>query len=274
MEQETEVSNADSGDEAVTIQTGGDSGNDSNEERARQLGWVPKEQYKGPPEKWRSAEEFIDYGEKTHPILKERLNMTMSRVEKLEAELREKDEDIKKFSEFHRSVESRAYAKALETLKAQRKEAVDRGDGEAFQQAEEAIANLEKPREPEKPKVNREFQEWLSENSWYAEDKKKQRVADGIALELINEMKKNGQQGPPPKEFYRQVEQLTRKEYPELFETKRAMPSVEGASGGSRPSSKKQSYENLPADAKKACDRFVKQGLLTKEQYVKDYQWE
>jgi hypothetical protein len=32
-----------------------------------------------------------------------------------------------------------------------------------------------------------------------------------------------------------------------------------------------KSYAALPDDAKKACDRFVKQGLMTKEQYIKDY---
>jgi len=30
----------------------------------------------------------------------------------------------------------------------------------------------------------------------------------------------------------------------------------------------------LPQEAKAACDRFVKQGLLTVEEYLKEYEWE
>jgi hypothetical protein len=42
----------------------------------------------------------------------------------------------------------------------------------------------------------------------------------------------------------------------------------QGRSGGSS-----QSYDNLPAEAKAACDRFVKQKLMTREQYVADFDW-
>ena len=41
-----------------------------------------------------------------------------------------------------------------------------------------------------------------------------------------------------------------------------------------RPSSAKRSYENLPTEAKAACDRFLKQGLIrNKEDYVREYDW-
>ena len=49
---------------------------------------------------------------------------------------------------------------------------------------------------------------------------------------------------------------------------------VESGSGRqSRSGSNAQSYDNLPPTAKDACDRFVKQKLMTREQYVQDYDW-
>jgi hypothetical protein len=35
----------------------------------------------------------------------------------------------------------------------------------------------------------------------------------------------------------------------------------------------KHSYANLPADAKTQCDKWVRDGLMTQDQYVKDYPW-
>jgi hypothetical protein len=35
--------------------------------------------------------------------------------------------------------------------------------------------------------------------------------------------------------------------------------------------SKAETYDNLPADAKAACDDFVKQGFMKREDYVKQY---
>jgi len=52
---------------------------------------------------------------------------------------------------------------------------------------------------------------------------------------------------------------------------------MEGSPNGTaRPtvSSGKKSYGNLPPEAKAACDKFVKQGLMTKEAYVAEYDWE
>ena len=50
-----------------------------------------------------------------------------------------------------------------------------------------------------------------------------------------------------------------------------ARPSPVDVSTPSRGSTSKKSYADLPAEAKQACDKFVKQGLLSKDQYVKDY---
>ena len=36
----------------------------------------------------------------------------------------------------------------------------------------------------------------------------------------------------------------------------------------------KRTYADLPADAKKACDQFVKDKIMTREQYLEIYEWE
>ena len=64
-------------------------------------------------------------------------------------------------------------------------------------------------------------------------------------------------------------------EFPTKFGKKQSPASrVESGSGRTgRSSGNAQTYDNLPSEAKAACDRFVKQKLMTREQYVADFDW-
>jgi hypothetical protein len=51
-----------------------------------------------------------------------------------------------------------------------------------------------------------------------------------------------------------------------------AVDSTGNVRGGS--GSGKKSYDNLPSDAKAACDRFIKNGWIkSKQEYVDSYDW-
>ena len=63
-----------------------------SEERARLQGWVPKDEFRGDPDKWKTAEDFLEWGEKIVPIQKER---TIA----LESKLDQAIGDIKKLTQ-------------------------------------------------------------------------------------------------------------------------------------------------------------------------------
>ena len=75
------------------------------------------------------------------------------------------------------------------------------------------------------------------------------------------------------KPFLKEVERQLKEEFPHKFQNQRqnAPAAVHGgeSKGGAKPNGK--GYRDLPPEAKQMCDSFVKQGLLTKEQYVKDF---
>ena len=77
------------------------------------------------------------------------------------------------------------------------------------------------------------------------------------------------------KAFLDKLDEVLAEELPTKFGKKGAPTSrVESGSGRqSRGSSNAQSYDNLPADAKSACDRFVKQKLMSREEYVNSFDW-
>ncbi len=271
--EQVEQSNADGGDEAQTQQTGGEP---TIEERAHALGWRPKEEFRGDVSKWKDAETFIDYGEKVNPILKENLRSLEKKLAAVEGTLAEKNEAIAKFSKFHENTEKRAYERALATLKQERKEAIDKGDGEAFDKAESAIEELKsaepkkEPDAPAKVQIPPEFVEWKEKNDWYEKDHKTTRVANAVAAEIEAEVRGGKSKVKNYGEFIVELDSRLKSEYPEMF--KRQTPqSPDG--GGTRAASKtgKKSFDNLVPEAKAQYAKFERNGIkITKEQYAKD----
>ena len=63
---------------------------DDTESRARAMGWVPKDQFRGPAENWRDAGEFVRRGEEELPILRERLRSTTREIERMNSDFQQR----------------------------------------------------------------------------------------------------------------------------------------------------------------------------------------
>ena len=232
------------------------------EKQARALGWVPKEEFRGNPEIWKDAVEFVRHGEETLPILRENLK-------KLHAKLDEQGRVIKNFAEHHKKTEERAYKRALKTLQEERLKAVDKGDTEKFEEIDKEIQDLEKTYSESEKEKTPAFSSWAEENPWYGDDIDMSMYADYVGNYLANKHPDWG-----PDRVFKEVTKKVKNKFPDKFTNPRRdqAPPVEGggtAPAGTAPSGKK--YSDLPPEAKKICDEFVAQKLLTREQYVKDY---
>jgi hypothetical protein len=250
-------------------------------QEALSMGWTPREEWKGDPSKWRSAAEFVERGKEILPIVNKRLEQERQRSAQLERELQEMRATLQEFREYSKRDKERMYKKALEDLKAKKKQALEEGDADAVLEIDDAILELresnkkaleeEKPAAPAYDPANDVvYQTWLAENRWYGTDVELTYYADAIGRVLAHnnpELK-----GRP---FLDAVKQRLREQFPDKFDNpRRKIATVEGSSVGTSSSKLKRTYENLPPDAKAACDRFVKQGLMTREEYVAEYDWE
>lgn len=240
---------------------------DPQEAKACLQGWVPKEEFRGDPAKWINAKSFNERGETIIPIMKER-------NEHLEKEVREMKELFKEFSEFHRQTEERIYKKALKEIEDRKLVAVENADKPGYEKAESERIELEKDKpvpKVEKPIELPEMQEFRKANDWYESDPELTAEADALGMAYAK------QNIPYPKILER-VQTTMKVLHPEKFTNMRRdnQPSVESVSSetGLPKKSNIHTYENLPVDAKKQCDKWVKSGLLTKEQYIQDYEWE
>lgn len=261
---------------------------------ARQDGWVPKEEYRGDESKWVDAETFVERGKQILPILRsnnERLKKELAeKTNKFEieiTELRSTAEEFKRFTKEAADRKVKEMEKQLRELRAAKSEATAQEDHSRAAELEEQIDSVkdqvakakEPPKEPEKkeeapPELPAYIQEWMGKNTWYGDET--DYFEESQIVTALGAAIRRKHPTITGKDFLEMLDDKIAEKLPHLVkDSARRGPSVEGGNRANKSKPSKRSYENLPADAKAACDKFVKQGLLTKEQYVADFDgWE
>lgn len=228
------------------------------EAEASKMGWVPEDKFRGDKSRWVDAKTFVERGHQVLPIVKAQLRKT-------EEELAQVRQAAKEFQDFTSAAKEREVgewkAKYEEALRA-KSEALTQGDGDKFIEAEEKQRELEasKPQpKTEPPKVDPAFAAWRADNEWYGVDEARTRRANLIGAVLAAD-------GMKGREFYDAVDaELDRRERDEQGTARTGAQrggKVAAASKGAH------TYENLKPEYKTACDRFVKNLGVKKEDYV------
>jgi hypothetical protein len=125
----------------------------SIEDRARAMGWKPRDEYRGDPRRWTDAAEFIEHGEAELPILRDQGRRMSEKLAKQERELEnlrntvaEQTQAVRDAMDLARRADDRGYQRGLAELKAKQREAVEAGDTVAFDQVSEQITAAERER--------------------------------------------------------------------------------------------------------------------------------
>lgn len=228
------------------------------EQEAISLGWQPKDQFESDPKnegkKWRSAEDFLD----RKPLF--------DKIDQQGRELKDVKKALQHLANQNKMVEELAYKKAIEELKAQKKQALEEGEHALVVEIDDRIADLKTaavapPIQPQQSQPHPEFQRWVDRNEWYVKDTKLRNIADGIGLSLARE-------GKPPQEIMQEVEQQIKNLYPDRFGMKRVPPNPEGT--GSRKSSGGSPEAMLSPEEKRIMNTIVATGV-SKDEYLKQF---
>lgn len=258
------------------------------ESEARAQGWVAQEEFRGNERDWVDAETFVKRGREILPIVRknnEKLLKELQEARKIAEEARSTAKEFQKFQKEQYERKAKDLEAQLTAIKAARREAISAGDGERVIELEEAQDVLKEeiaytkeqasstpeptPQPKEEPKPDASLQAWLDRNDWFGVDKRTTGIANGLGEALRAENPTLVGQA-----FLDKLDEELAATLPEKFGKKRvANPMDVGTSSAGRPTKSKQSYDNLPPEAKAACDRFVKQGLMSREDYVADYDW-
>jgi hypothetical protein len=233
------------------------------ESRAHEQGWVPQDQWTGDPDQWRPAKEFLDRGE------------LFKKIDEQKRELKQLKHAMEEFGKHHAKVREVEFQRALNTLKAQKKAALEDGDHDAVvelddriaetkEAAKEAAAEAARPA-PQQTEPNEAFVRWQTRNPWYGSN----RAMKGAADEIARDMVMKGEQDPMV--ILAAVDREIRKEFPEKFENpnRQKAGAVEG-------STKRSSTREDSSDMSDAERQIMNKILrvtpgLTKEQYLKEF---
>lgn len=239
--------------------------NEAIELEALAMGWKPRDGFKGDESKFVDAAEYVRRGKEIMPFLRKELATSTAKISKLE-------KTLERFAEHHSKTEMRAYEKARRDLEAELDQAATAGDAETVRAVTKDIVELEKEvagKPAAQPSANDDFTAWKDDSPWYGTDKALSAAFDALCEEVA------GEGYSTPKVGLKEAERRLREQFPAKFAkpenpNRRQAAAVEGVGAGSRPRGK--SYADLPADAKAACDDFVKRVPgFTRERYVKDF---
>lgn len=259
------------------------------EARALDMGWSPKDQWRGAADKWVDAETFVKRGEEILPILQANNRKSEARLATLEGELRTTktqlvaaNEQIEVLTNMGTKANRDAAKEHRRQLIAQRTAAQKDENSELEIELTEAIEDQTaiiraaedgeksgKPNGKEKPAAvaaanpmdDPTFRAWAQDNPWFGTDFRRTSVATGIAQELRATPEGRALVG---RAFFDKVTEETNKFYGQHSPAKRGTSKVEGGGpsdngGGGGGGGDEKTFANLPQEAKDICIRQATQ---------------
>lgn len=141
---------------------------ETSEERARRFGWVPKDEFRGPPGKWRSAADFLEINEQSAPVLKERMRKmeqdAEARFKKLESMT------ARALEQQRRQLEADYEARILQA----------KADGDV-----DEVERLASSRPSAQPEADPDALAFVERNPWFMQDPTLHQIAVGIEQRLV-----------------------------------------------------------------------------------------
>ena len=230
------------------------------EQRAMEHGWRPKEEFAGDKSKWVSADEFLRRGE------------LFEKIDTMGRDLRDTKKALKMLQAHHEQLRETEYKQVIQSLKDEKKRAYEEGDHDKLVEIDDQLLNIRADSRAEKEAAQQQaaqpdprFVQWVNKNSWYTQDQELRGFGDEVGVAYAKTHPEMS-----PDEVLQYVEGRVRKAFPEKFTNpNRNKPS--SVSTGTTPASQRKGEEYvLSDDERRVMQTFIRQGILTKEQYIAD----
>lgn len=257
--------------------------------RAKSMGWVDKESYRGPAEKWVDADEFVRRGEEELPVLRERNRDLSRKYTELETRLERSQREFNERSQRQEALSRIALEQQRANLAAQydvaKVQAVEIGDVQRYQQLErdqrQAVHDFDQnihqsvtpQRQPvpggDDPQIMAKLDAWVVENPWFVSDNALNQYAQTVHMHL--------QRTRPELSIddnFAEVAKVVRQKFPDKFGVSQGgAPAVEGGNGLSSGGGKRtRGFTDLPAEAKRDVDEFIRAGAFkTRDEGARAY---
>lgn len=234
---------------------------DPEEEKAREHGWVPQDEWDDSRGTWVDAGEFNRRGD------------LFAKIDSYKHRLNEYDKKFELVNEHLKKMEERAKEEALKILREEKAEALAAENYDKVVELDEKIHDeRNKKSEFDNPQMQGpppEFIEWNQKNDWYGKNNELTMYADDIGESY---KRRN------PQASYEQildyVETMTKKTYSEEFGGSKRSPRQAVESGQNSSSKKTSGKKSVYTEAdlspiqRDAMRTFASQGIMSEEDYI------
>lgn len=241
------------------------------EARAREMGWVPPEEFRGGAENALSAEEFVRRGEQILPIVNKRNRELEKKLQAMQGDVKEL---VRQMGEQRRS----SHEQQIADRKQARDKALEDGDTDTVRRYDQEIEKLQQkaPQAPQEaepggwtPEFTQLVDQFKDQNSdWYGKDALRTKEFADYHDFLLTTNPDMGDE-----ERLEAARKAVFEKYPRQTRRKSSGSPVEGGGTTQRKgSSRKKGYDDLPPEAKQAYDKFVTQQKVMKgEEYLREF---
>lgn len=242
---------------------------------ARDMGWVPQDEWKGNPDEWRDAEEFVERGRSILPIvqatnkrLQSKLLTQDERIASLEASLEESRKAVAAIQKGYTEATKREVEKAKVELRQQLIAARDAGDIDAELEIQDQISNLKEvgkqakednenqgnpDPKPKQGELHPDYVAWQRENPWFGDDKNPNydRKRTKALVRIAEDLREDGDT-TVGREFMDKAMDILLKQEGKSSNSSRSTSKVEGGTHGGSPNSGRP-FLSLSKEAKDIC---------------------
>jgi hypothetical protein len=216
---------------------------------AKDMGWTPREEWQGEPQKWKPAEQFIRDGREIQQSTARELRAMREQVERIGGAtsriIQDKEAEINARWEAHLA------------------QATEDGDTKAVlelakQPPTASVVSRQNGRDPT-------VQQWIADNPWYEAHPR----AKALATEISNRLAAVGEDTATQlKEAKAEVMQR----YPELFgKPAKAPPGVQTAAARGAATNRVKGFAHMPAESQAAALDLERRLGVPKESTAKSY---
>ena len=246
------------------------------EKEARANGWVPEGEWKGEkkPAQFLDAETFVKRGEEITPFVQKQNAKLKAELDKREADFAKRIERMEKATQKAFEAAEKQHKTEIARVKQEQLAAVESGDVKEYARLEKIKGDLESAAPKPEDKVQTDDlasrqDKWRADNPWFDEDFEMQEYA-------IKYSDFHGRKHPNLsfEDNMKVVEAEVKRKFADKFNGKsNGHAAVDG--GGSFPGAARKQGKtgvDLPAEARIAGEKFVKQGLFKDlNAYAKEY---
>lgn len=227
-------------------------------EEALTQGWVPRDEYEGDPDRFVDYAEFVRRGE------------LFRKIESQSKEMKELKRALKELATHNTKIREVEYQRAVDSLKAEKKQALVEGEMDKVVEIEDRIdlvkeqqraLQAQQTQDIVEPAVHPELQNWINNNSWYESNRAMRGWADARGVELAAD-------GLAPREVLATLSKEVKQRFQEKFSNpNRDKPgAVEGVR--SRSNAKTEAAYELSDVERQIMKRVVDTGVITEADYI------